>query len=142
MLQELFGSKGVATATVATALTAGIPLAVLLATPAGSYRTFWVLFGTSNQLLAALTLLAVTVWLRRQGKPCWFTALPMVFVFGITLWSLGLQAVGFFSKARLPGDGTWSAPMLANGVVATLLVALAGLLLWEARTALQREVSS
>ena len=38
-----------------------------------AYRVFWTLFGTSNQLLAALTLLAVSVWLHRSGRRYWFT---------------------------------------------------------------------
>ena len=40
--------------------------------PIPVWRTFWYLFGASNQLLAALTLLGVTVWLwrtrRRRGS--------------------------------------------------------------------------
>ena len=42
-----------------------MPLVFLLAAEQGSYRLFWTLFGTSNQLLAALSLLAITVWLRK-----------------------------------------------------------------------------
>ncbi len=51
----------------------------------------WVLFGTSNQLLAALTLLGVTVWLRSEKRRTWFVAGPMCFVFAITFWALGVQ---------------------------------------------------
>ena len=35
------------------------------------WRTFWSLFGASNQLLAALTLLGVTVWLWRTRRAWW-----------------------------------------------------------------------
>lgn len=57
-------------------MTAAVPAAVLAGAGPGAYRTFWTLFGTSNQRLAALTLLAITVWLRQTGRPCWFTAAP------------------------------------------------------------------
>ncbi|OGR94236.1 MAG: carbon starvation protein CstA [Elusimicrobia bacterium RIFCSPLOWO2_01_FULL_64_13] len=91
ILQELFGWTGRAGAAAATGLTVGVPLALLLAGRTGSYRLFWTLFGASNQLLAALTLLGITVWLKRAGKRYWFTLAPMVFVMGITLWSLWIQ---------------------------------------------------
>jgi carbon starvation protein len=137
ILQELTGRRGAVAATVATAVTAGVPLAILLAAGEGSYRTFWVLFGTSNQLLAGLTLLAVTVWLRRSGKRVWFVALPMVFVLGITLWSLTGQALGFF-RSTTDATGALVPAMLANGVVSVLLVGLAALLLVEGVRAVRR----
>jgi carbon starvation protein len=132
VLQELFGWTGRAAAVRATALTAGVPLAILLLTGEGSYRTFWLLFGTSNQLLAGLTLLGITVWLRRSGRRSWFTAVPMVFVLAITLWSLTGQAIGFFGKLTDPATGAFSVPALANGLVSVVLVSLALFLVFEA----------
>ena len=52
----------------ATALMCLPPLAMLWMADAGQLPPFWTLFGTSNQLLAGLSLLAVTVWLRRSGQ--------------------------------------------------------------------------
>ena len=40
----------------------------------------WPLFGTTNQLVAGVTLLVVSVWLRRQGRPVVYTLVPMIFV--------------------------------------------------------------
>ncbi|HLL24978.1 MAG TPA: carbon starvation CstA family protein, partial [Kofleriaceae bacterium] len=91
ILQELSGRTDKVAAYVATAATVAVPLLFLLAAKQGSYRLFWTLFGTSNQLLAALSLLAITVWLHKLGKPLWYTAIPMVFVFAVTLVSLVLQ---------------------------------------------------
>lgn len=48
----------------------------------------WALFGTTNQLLAGLTLLMVTLYLKRRGKPVWFTGIPAVFMMGSTLVSM------------------------------------------------------
>jgi carbon starvation protein len=93
ILQELLARTDRATGVMVTLLTGGVPLAFLLAADKGSYRLFWTLFGTSNQLLAALSLLAITVWLRRQGKPIWFTVAPLCLIMTVTLVSLVLQIV-------------------------------------------------
>ncbi len=52
------------------------------------YEKFWVLFGASNQLLAALTLLSITVWLYQAGQRFAFTLYPMIFVLITPLWAL------------------------------------------------------
>jgi len=127
ILQELFRRDDPASAAIATALTCAVPLGFLLGADKDSYRLFWTLFGTSNQLLAALSLLTITVWLRRHGKRVWFTAIPMAFVMVTTVWSLVLQA-------RAVVDGKNSGEVL-NGVVAIVLVALAGALVWFASRA-------
>ena len=88
VLQELTGSWSKTAAVMATLLTAGVPLALLLLGGRNGFQKFWTLFGTSNQLLAALTLLAIGVWLKRTGRPAWFAWAPMTFVLGITLWAL------------------------------------------------------
>ncbi len=137
ILQELFGSHGTVGAIVGTAATAGVPLLVLIGAGEGGYKTFWVLFGTSNQLLAALTLLAISVWLKRSGRRCWFTVLPMLFVMTITLWSLAGQARGFFRSMK-NAEGAIQATPLANGVVAVVLIALTTLLILDAVLALRR----
>ena len=61
----------------------GISAALLLAvTQAGGKGglILWPLFGTTNQLVAGVTLLVVSVWLRRAGRPVVYTLVPMVFV--------------------------------------------------------------
>jgi carbon starvation protein len=128
ILQELTGRRSGRSAITATALTAGVPLAILLAAGKDSYATFWTLFGTSNQLLAGLTLLGVSVWLRRTGRPCWFTVLPMLFMMTITVWSLLGQILTFFRGG--------SAVAWANGFTAVLLLALAAFLAVESSRAL------
>ena len=51
--------------------------------PAG--LALWELFGTTNQLLAGLTLTLVSLYLRRRGRPVWPTALPAAFMLTSTL---------------------------------------------------------
>ncbi|KXS39848.1 carbon starvation protein A [Modicisalibacter tunisiensis] len=53
----------------------------------------WPLFGTSNQLLAGITLMLVSVWLKRQGRPVVFTLAPMLFLLVMTLWAMGQQVI-------------------------------------------------
>ena len=53
----------------------------------------WPLFGTSNQLLAGITLMLVSVWLKRQGRPVVFTLVPMLFLLVMTLWAMGQQVI-------------------------------------------------
>ncbi|MEX0844839.1 MAG: carbon starvation protein A [Balneolaceae bacterium] len=53
----------------------------------------WPLFGTSNQLLAGISLLLVTIWLKRQGRSIIYTLIPMVFLMIMTLWAMTEQVV-------------------------------------------------
>jgi len=52
------------------------------------YKLIWPVFGASNQLLAALTLIAVTVWLNLAGKKSWFTFFPAVVMVVTTIAAL------------------------------------------------------
>jgi carbon starvation protein len=57
----------------------------------------WPLFGTTNQLLAGLTLSIISVMLIRLGRPAWFTALPLTFLLVMTLWALQGQIMRFYN---------------------------------------------
>jgi len=67
----------------------GLPVAlmILLAFTNAS-QTIWPIFGTANQLLAALSLIAVTAWFVQKGIRAWFTALPAIFMIITTVTSL------------------------------------------------------
>ena len=54
----------------------------------GTQGALWPLFGSANQLLASLTLLAITVWLAKMGKSNGFVKYPMYFMFCVTLTAL------------------------------------------------------
>lgn len=66
-----------------------VGLMILLAFT-NAYQTIWPIFGSANQLLAALALIAVTAWLMQKGIKAWFTALPAGFMVVTTLTSLSL----------------------------------------------------
>jgi len=135
IIQELTGLSGRGGAVLGTALTAFVPLAFLLAAGEGAYRYFWVLFGTSNQLLAALSLLGISVWLRRAGRRSAFAWIPMAFVMTITLWSLVLQIRTAVQAASSSGLHLDVATL--NGGVCLLLMALAVVQVAEGAKALR-----
>ena len=94
---ELTGWKGRVWSAAASALTLIFPLIVLSIPPLvidgktiPAWRIFWNLFGMSNQLLAALALLGVAVWLHKTGRNRWLGLAPAFFMGGISLWALGL----------------------------------------------------
>lgn len=92
-------------------------LSVLLMLALGytnAYIVIWPIFGTANQLLAALTLIAVSAWLMIRGKNFWFTILPAVFMLVTTLASLLLL---LFTK-YLP-TSNW--PLVAADLLLLLL---------------------
>jgi carbon starvation protein len=77
----------------------GIGAALLLAlTQAGGKGglILWPLFGTTNQLVAGITLLVVSVWLRRLGRPVVYTLVPMIFVGGATVTAMLGEVTGYF----------------------------------------------
>jgi carbon starvation protein len=77
------------TATLFTLILPAIMAFMTYTTPAGQvipvWRAVWPVFGATNQLLAGLALLAVTVWLKRTGRTWQFVGIPMVFMVGMTL---------------------------------------------------------
>ena len=126
VLQELTGRDGRVAAVVATLATCLAPLGFLLAGSQGRFKLFWSLFGTSNQLLASLSLLAISVWLyrgggKRRGRVPWFTVVPMGLVMAVTVTSLVLQARSIV-HAQI-GTTPW-----INGAVSVVLLGLAATL--------------
>ncbi len=57
----------------------------------GQGMRLWPVFGASNQLLAGLTLLTVSVWMLREHKPYWIAAAPAVFMLAICMTALANQ---------------------------------------------------
>ncbi|MBP8673097.1 MAG: carbon starvation protein A [Synergistales bacterium] len=54
-----------------------------------SWSVIWPMFGSANQLLAAVALLAVAAWLANAGKNNKMLIFPMIFMFLVTLTALG-----------------------------------------------------
>lgn len=84
---------------VATAI-ACIAAAVLLLGNTHARESLWAILMSANQLIAALTLLAATLWLAKNRKPGWMAFLPMFFMFAVSVWALWL----LFMKSVSIGD--------------------------------------
>jgi len=56
------------------------------------WRVIWPIFGSANQLLSALALLAIAAWLAQAGKDNKMVKIPMIFMFLVTLTALVLVA--------------------------------------------------
>ena len=56
----------------------------------------WPLFGSTNQILAGLTLLVITVMLIKLGRPARYTMLPMIFVLITSSWAALIKLVEFY----------------------------------------------
>ncbi|QQS32341.1 MAG: carbon starvation protein A [Acidobacteriota bacterium] len=119
LVQELIGIPGRVGAVIGTIATVALPFFLIFYAKPGSWVEFWTLFGASNQLLAALTLLSITVWLYRARRRIAFTLLPMLFVLTITLWALGSLVIGNFQASQ--GFDI----KLVNGIASLALIALA-----------------
>ncbi len=119
LIQELTGLKTLFGATLATMVTVGAPALVLSMAGEGSWIKFWTLFGASNQLLAALTLLSVTMWLKQSGKRVAFTVVPLIFVLVITLWAL--ISISYASYQQAAGFDA----SLLNSIFSAALIGLA-----------------
>lgn len=119
IVQELFRWPTRLGAWVGTIMTVLLPVYFISFAPAGSWVKFWTLFGASNQLLAALTLLAITVWLHQRRQHVAFTLIPMLFVLSITLWALVKLTIASFATA------TRDPVAMVNGVTSAALIALA-----------------
>lgn len=61
----------------------------------------WPLFGTTNQLLAGLTLLVITVMLVRMRRPMWFTLAPLCFLLVMTILALLIQLRTFWNQGNM-----------------------------------------
>ena len=103
---------------VATVIT--VVLGILLGM--NGYAKIWALFGSANQLLAALALLAIAAWLGNVGKKnamCW---IPMFFMLLVTLFSLGINTKTQIGLIQA-GGADWGPYVQA--IVGVLLIVLA-----------------
>ena len=99
LVEELTGLSGKTGAIFGTLLTILPSAFILMNTGSGMWAQFWTLFGAANQLLAALTLLVISVWLHKNNKRLAFTLLPMMFVLITTMVALIQLCRGNWEKS-------------------------------------------
>jgi len=106
----------------------------------GTWVYLWQMFGASNQLMAALSLLVVTVWLKSEKRNPTYALVPMLFMYVTTLFATAITARNLYvtiavnpKMSGLPVAGAW-----AMIVVAVLLEVAALLIGWDGLKAYQR----
>lgn len=88
----------------------------------GGYNNIWPLFGSANQLLAALVLIALAVFLKTTGRTGWTLYIPMFVMLAVTFTAL-IQKTIALVKNIAGGQATF----LVDGlqfIVAILLMVL------------------
>jgi carbon starvation protein len=131
LIQELFGFKENKGKIISTLITIALPAVMLsttMITPEGkpipSYLAVWPIFGASNQLLAALSLIGLFIWVRKLNKGIIeeiIVGLPMVFMTVMTIWALVLNIKNWIVSIDT-GTRTFTDPV---GLLSVALVLLA-----------------
>lgn len=88
-LAKLLTNKYVATV---VTLAAGFVLAL------GGYNSVWPLFGSANQLLAAMVMIAVAVYMKTSKKSGVMFYIPMGIMLAVTFTALGMSIYGLVTK--------------------------------------------
>ena len=112
---------------VGTFIVCALAAGLLLGNPQAA-KQLWTLFASANQLLASLTLLTATIWLVRNRKPGWITAIPMVFMFGVSSWALTAILVSAVKSGEI-------IRLVASGFLLALAVALVAITVVKGRKA-------
>jgi carbon starvation protein len=106
----------------------------------GTWVYLWQMFGASNQLMAALSMLVVAVWLKSEKRDPTFAVLPMIFMYVTTLAATIVTARNLYvtiaanpKMSALPVAGAWA--MIA---VSVLLFVAAILIGWDGYKAYMR----
>ena len=117
---------------VATVITVALGLFLGL----NGYDKIWTLFGAANQLLAAIGLLAVSVWLGKIGRKNFMFHIPMAFMMTATLTALGFIIYDNCLKIGKEGSDGWE---IVRASIATLLFVLAIVLLIKGVSVMLRQ---
>ena len=106
----------------------------------GTWVYLWQMFGASNQLMAALSLLVVAVWLKSEKRNPTFVVVPMIFMYVTTLAATAVTARNLYvtiaanpKMTALPVAGAWA--MIA---VSVLLFVAAIIIGWDGYKAYMR----
>jgi len=137
IIQELTGWKGWFGRIFSTVLTGGLPMILIIITlkdaegkPVPAWKVFWQTFGASNQLLAALALVGLTVWLLNtaKNKKVWLvTFIPAVLMFIMSSWAL----IRLFLTSTVV-KGVFAFPAGANAILPVACIIYLALAGWMA----------
>ena len=112
-------------------------LLTILLVLTGTWVYLWQLFGAANQLMAALSLLIVTVWLREQKRNPSYALYPMLFMYVTTLAATLITARNLWVTI-VPRGGTAAVGAWSMIVISILLFITALIIGWDGYQAYQR----
>jgi carbon starvation protein len=100
---DIYGIKLFNSGVVATLV--AVAACLLLAFGAGGSSgsggmIIWPLFGATNQILASLTLLVITVMLIKMGRPSYYTMIPMIFILITSFLGGMIQLLAFYNAGN------------------------------------------
>jgi carbon starvation protein len=141
IFQELTGWKSFAGGCAATLISLCLPLTFILLTKEKAYLVAWPIFGTSNQMLASLTLLALSAWLAKSGRRIFYVVIPMIFMMAMTVTALVLQTKPFIKSLPVCFKGGKIQPdVIISGICGIVLLGLCILVMFTyARSLLTRK---
>ena len=87
----------------------------------GGYNNVWPLFGSANQLLAAMVLIAIAVFLKTTGRTGWTLYAPMFIMLAVTFTALVQKVIALVSNV-VNGKATFLVDGLQLIVAAALMV--------------------
>jgi len=94
----------------------------------GNWKALWPMFGATNQMLAGLSLIILTVYLIAKKRSPWPVLAPMIFVTSVTAGSMVVSLMGFLKAGKT---------LLAS--LSALLLALSLAMLFEGFNAIRKE---
>lgn len=89
----------------------------------GTWIYLWQLFGASNQLMAALSLLIVSIWLKSIGRSPRYVFWPMVFMYVTTMAAIIVTAYNLYASI-LSNPKIAAQPINSIGAIAMILVSV------------------
>ena len=104
----------------------------------GFWQRIWVLFGGSNQLMASLALLIITLWLVSKGKNYWWSFIPFIFMFVTTIAALGITGYKSFAAVDFSAGAAGAVGNIIAGVLAVVLIVCALILAYDGIRAIIR----
>jgi carbon starvation protein len=87
----------------------------------GGYNNVWPLFGSANQLLAAMVLIAIAVFLKTTGRTGWTLYAPMFIMLAVTFTALVQKVIALVGNV-VNGKATFLVDGLQLIVAAALMV--------------------
>ena len=127
---QIYNIKALDNNVIATLVAVGSCLALAFGAggPTGNGgNIIWPLFGATNQILASLTLLVLSIFLIKLGRPARYTLVPMVLVMFVASWGCAVQLLTFFRNEQ------WLLVVMSVAVlIASIMVILEALAVFSA----------